>query len=138
MIDRIGTARDILDEEIPGIDSSVLRPTRNVKKLQPLEKTDRKKEDRALEKSERANAPALPGIKITDPMESEVKIDRIKEINRQNPPQFRVSQTWSALRGLARQFRISPQLSSLAGLREFMQMVSRSPQFERIAGPARF
>ena len=63
-------------------------------------------------------------------MESEVKIDRIKEINRQNLPQFRISQTGSALRGLARQFRISPQLSSLAGLREFMQMVSRSPQFD--------
>ena len=92
MIDRIRTARNILDEEIPGIDSSVHRPTRYVKKLQPLEETDQKKENRELEKGERASAPGLPGIKIADPMESELKIDRIKEINRQSLPQFRFSE----------------------------------------------
>ena len=51
LIDRIRTTRrrNILDEEIPEIDSPVLRPTRYVKKPQPLEETDRKKEIRELE-----------------------------------------------------------------------------------------
>ena len=90
----------------------------------------------------RASAPELPEIKITDPMETErkVKISRIKEINRQSRLQFR-TQTASPLRGFARQFRISPLLSSVAGPREFMQMIipeKSSIWWERIAGPGWF
>ena len=131
LIDRIQTTRDTLDEEIPEIDSPVLRSTRYVKKPQSPVETDRKKEIRELEEmlglrssKKRASAPELPEIKITDPMETErkVKISRIKEINRQSRLQFR-TQTASPLRGFARQFRISPLLSSVAGPREFMQMI---------------
>ena len=138
LIVRIRTTRrrNILDEEIPEIDSPVLRPTRYGKKPQPPKETDRKKEIRELEEmlslrssKKRASAPALPEIKITDPMEKErkVKINRIKEINRQSRLQFRITQTASALRGFARQFRVSPLLSSVAEPREFMQMVR--PEF---------
>ena len=138
--------KNILDEEIPEIDSRVLRATSYVKKPEPLEETDRKQEIRELEEmlglrssKKRASAPALPGIKITDSMEleREGKINRIKEINRQSRPQFRISQTGSALRGFESQLKISPRLSSLEV--EVLNLKPNSSIWrERIARPARF
>lgn len=132
MIERIGTAANILDEEIPDIDSPVLSPTRYVKKKPPEQTTEqRKKEIRELEEmlglrktrtcvaSTSLSASALPEIKITDPeeVERDMKINGIKEINR-GRNQFNVTQTASALRGFARQFR--NLITSLSGPRELM------------------
>ena len=124
LIDRIRTARNILDEEIPEIDSPILRPTRYVKPQESLEERDRKMEIRELEemlglrRNRHISRPEMP-----EEVERDLKIKRIREINRQSRPQFRVTQSASALRGFARHFRILPLQSSLAGPREFMQMV---------------
>ena len=124
LIDRIRTARNILDEEIPEIDSPILRPTRYVKPQESSEERDRKMEIRELEemlglrRNRHISRPEMP-----EEVERDLKIKRIKEINRQSRPQFRVTQSASALRGFARHFRILPLQSSLAGPREFMQMV---------------
>ena len=80
LIDRIRTATNILDEEIPDIDSPVLSPTRYVKKKPPEQTTEQqKKEIRELEEmlglrktrtcvaSASLSTSALPEIKITDP-----------------------------------------------------------------------
>ena len=135
LIDRIRTATNILDEEIPDIDSPVLSPTRYVKKKPPKQTTEqRKKEIRELEEmlglrktrtcgaSASLSASALPEIKITDPeeVERDMKINGIKEINR-GRNQFNVTQTASALRGFARQFRNLSK--SFSGPRELMQIV---------------
>ena len=46
LIDKIRTAKGILDEEIPEIDSPILRPTRYVKPQGAPKERDRKKEIR--------------------------------------------------------------------------------------------
>ena len=103
-IDKQHTNSKKYSEEIPEIDSPVPRATRYVKKPEPLEETDRKQEIRELEKmlglrssKKRASAPALRELTITASIETERegKINRIKEINRQSRPQFRISQTGS-------------------------------------------
>ena len=114
-----------MDEEIPEIDSPILRPAKYVKTQEPLEERDRKKEIRELEEmlGLRPNRHILrPDMKITYPeeVEPDLKIKRIKEIQSRQP-QFRVTQSASALRGFARHFRIWGP--SLSGPREFMQMV---------------
>ena len=69
-----------------------------------------------------ATSVMLPEIKISDPeeVEREIRINRIKEINRQHLP-FNVTQTTNALLGFARQFRIAG--ISGVGPRELMKMV---------------
>ena len=85
LIDKIRTARNILDEEIPEIDSPILRPTKYVKTQEPPEERDRKKEIRELEEmlGLRPNRHiSRPEMKITNPeeVERDLKIKRIKEI----------------------------------------------------------
>ena len=77
LIDRIRTARNILDEEIPEIDSPILRPTRYVKPQETREERDRKKEIRELEEMLRLR-PKIPEMKLTNPeeLERDLKIKR--------------------------------------------------------------
>ena len=78
LIDKIRTARNILDEEIPEIDSPILRPTRYVKPQETPEERDRKKEIRQLEEM-LGLRPKSPEMKITYPeeVERDLKIKRI-------------------------------------------------------------
>ena len=127
LIDRIRTATNILDEEIPETEAPILRLTRYEKpEITNDGAIERKKEIRELEemlglRGSRKKSVA-PEIKITDPeeVEREIRINRIKEINGRRP-RF-ITTTWaSALRGFAKEFRIEG--ISGFGPREFMQMV---------------
>ena len=74
LIDKIRTAKNILDEEIPEIDSPILRPTIYVKPQESPEERHRKKEIRELEKmlGLRPNHHiSRPEMKITYPEEVE-------------------------------------------------------------------
>ena len=85
LIDKIRTAKNILDEEIPEIDSPILRPTRYVKPQETREERDRKKEIRELEEMLGLRPISRPEMKLTNPeeVERDLKIKRIKEINRE-------------------------------------------------------
>ena len=115
----------ILDEEIPEIDSEILKPTKYIKpRIDEDEVNKRKREIRKLEEMLGLKRPGHlnPEIKVWTPKEENLhrKIRKIKEINRRR---LRITETASALRGFARQFRIEgiPR----HGPREFMQMAKR-------------
>ena len=115
----------ILDEEIPEIDSEILKPRKYIKpSIDEDEAKKRKREIRKLEEMLRLKRPGHlnPEIKVWTPKEENLhrKIRKIKEINRRR---LRITETASALRGFARQFRIEgiPR----HGPREFMQMAKR-------------
>ena len=128
LIDRIRTATNILDEEIPETEAPSLRPTRYKKpEITNDGAIERKKEIRELEEMlglRGSREKRAPEIKITDPeeVEREIRINRIKEINGRRP-RFITTTRASALRGFAREFRIEG--ISGFGPREFMQMVKR-------------
>ena len=129
LIGRIRTATNILYEEIPEIDSPALRPTRYVKKPQPPEETDRNRKVRELEdvlglrsSKKRASAPALPEIKIPILWKRDERWSSAEsEINRHAGPTS--IQNHSDGESVAQFREMSSLLSSLAGPREFMQMV---------------
>ena len=114
----------ILDEEIPEIDSEILKPTKYIKpRIDEDEAKKRKKEIRKLEEMlGLRQRRIIPEIKVWTPKEENLhrKIRKIKEINRRR---LRIHETASALRGFARQFRIEgiPR----HGPREFMQIARR-------------
>ena len=115
----------ILDEEIPEIDSEILKPTNYIKpRIDEDEAKNRKREIRKLEEMLGLKRPGHlnPEIKVWTPKEENLhrKIRKIKEINRRR---LRITETVSALRGFARQFRIEgiPRHAP----REFMQMTRR-------------
>ena len=114
----------ILDEEIPEIDSEILKPTKYIKPRIDEDEAKRKKEIRKLEEMLGLKRPGHlnPEIKVWTPKEEYLqrKIRKIKEINRRR---LRIAETASALRGFTRQFRIEgiPRHAP----REFMQMARR-------------
>ena len=115
----------ILDEEIPEIDSEILKPTKYIKpRIDEDEAKKRKREIRKLEEMLGLKRPGHlnPEIKVWTPKEENLhrKIRKIKEINRRR---LKITETASALRGFARQFRIEgiPRHAP----REFMQMAKR-------------
>ena len=115
----------ILDEEIPEIDSEILKPTKYIKpRIDEDEVNKRKREIRKLEEMLGLKRPGHlnPEIKVWAPKEENLhrKIRKIKEINRRR---LRITETASALRGFTRQFRIEgiPRHAP----REFMQMTKR-------------
>ena len=115
----------ILDEEIPEIDSEILKPTKYIKpRIDEDEVNKRKREIRKLEEMLGLKRPRHlnPEIKVWTPKEENLhrKIRKIKEINRRR---LRITETASALRGFTRQFRIEgiPRHAP----REFMQMAKR-------------
>ena len=114
----------ILDEEIPEIDSEILKPTKYIKPRIDEDEAKRKKEIRKLEEMLGLKRPGHlnPEIKVWVPKEENIhrKIRKIKEINRRR---LRIAETASALRGFTRQFRIEGIPSY--GPREFMQMARR-------------
>ena len=111
----------ILDEEIPEIDSEILKPTKYIKPRIDEDEAKRKREIRKLEEMLGLKRPGHlnPEIKVWTPKEETIqrKIRKIKEINRRR---LRITETASALRGFTRQFRIEgiPRHAP----REFMQM----------------
>ena len=108
----------ILDEEIPEINSEILKPTKYVKpRIDEAKAKKRKREIRKLEEMLGLKRP--PEIKVWTPKEENLH-RKIKEIGR---IRLRISETASALRGFARQFRIEgiPR----HGPREFMQIARR-------------
>lgn len=113
LIDLLNRNRNnILDEEVPDIGAPVLKTTRYVEPRSSDRVCERKNEIRELEemlglRKSSSKTRNNPIIKITGPdeVEKQLKINRIKEINRQSP-RFRITQTASALRGFARQIRI--------------------------------
>ena len=115
----------ILDEEIPEIDSEILKPTKYTKpRIDEDEVNKRKREIRKLEEMLGLKRPGHlnPEIKVCTPKEENLqrKIRKIKEINRRR---LRITETASALRGFTRQFRIEgiPRHAP----REFIQMAKR-------------
>ena len=115
----------ILDEEIPEIDSEILKPTKYIKpRIDEDEAKDRKREIRKLEEMLGLKRPGHlnPEIKVWTPKEENLhrKIRKIKEINRRR---LKITETVSALRGFTRQFRIEG--IPLHAPREFMQMTRR-------------
>ena len=114
----------ILDEEIPEIDSEILKPTKYIKpRIDEDEVNKRKKEIRELEEMlGLRRRRIIPEIKVWTPKEEKIqrKIRKIKEINRRR---LRIHETASALRGFTRQFRIEgiPRHAP----REFMQIARR-------------
>ena len=115
----------ILDEEIPEIDSEILKPTKYIKpRIDEDEAKKRKREIRKLEEMLGLKRPGHlnPEIKVWTPKEENLhrKIRKIKEINRRR---LRITETVSALRGFARQFQIEgiPRHDP----REFMQLAQR-------------
>ena len=115
----------ILDEEIPEIDSEILKPTKYIKPR--IDEDEAKKRKREIRKLEEMLGLKLPGhlnpeIKVWNPEEENLhrKIRKIKEINRRR---LRITETASALRGFTRQFRIEGIARHAP--REFMQMVKR-------------
>ena len=113
----------ILDEEIPEIDSEILKPTKYKPRIDEDE-AKRKREIRKLEEMLGLKRPGHlnPEIKVWTPKEEilQRKIRKIKEINRRR---LRIAETASALRGFTRQFRIEgiPRHAP----REFMQIARR-------------
>ena len=115
----------ILDEEIPEIDSEILKPTKYIK---PRIDEDEAKQKIKLEIRKLEEMLGLrqrriiPEIKVWTPKEEKIqrKIRKIKEINRRR---LKIAETASALRGFTRQFRIEgiPHHAP----REFMQMARR-------------
>ena len=97
----------ILDEEIPEIDSEILKPTKYIKpRIAEDEVNKRKKEIRELEEMlGLRRRRIIPEIKVWTPKEEKLqrKIRKIKEINRRR---LKIAETASALRGFTRQFRI--------------------------------
>ena len=113
----------ILDEEIPEIDSEILKPTKYIKPRIDEDEATRKREIRKLEEMlELRQRRIIPEIKVWTPKEENLhrKIRKIKEINRRR---LRITETASALRGFTRQFRI--ERIPRHGPREFMQMARR-------------
>ena len=114
----------ILDEEIPEMDSEILKPTKYIKPRIDEDEAKRKREIRKLEEMLGLKRPGHlnPEIKVWTPKEENLhrKIRKIKEINRRR---LRITETASALRGFTRQFRIEgiPRHAP----REFMQMAKR-------------
>ena len=114
----------IPDEEIPEIDSEILKPTKYIKpRIDEDEANKRKREIRKLEEMlGLRQRRIIPEIKVWTPKEENLhrKIRKIKEINRRR---LRITETASALRGFTRQFRIEgiPRHAP----REFMQMARR-------------
>ena len=114
----------ILDEEIPEIDSEILKPTKYIKpRIDEDEVNMRKKEIRELEEMlGLRRRRIIPEIKVWTPKEEKLqrKIRKIKEINRRR---LKIAETASALRGFTRQFRIEgiPRHAP----REFMQIARR-------------
>ena len=113
----------ILDEEIPAIDSEILKPTKYSKPRIDEDEAKRKKEIRELEEMlGLRRRRIIPEIKVWTPKEEKIqrKIRKIKEINRRR---LKIAETASALRGFTRQFRIEgiPRHAP----REFMQMARR-------------
>ena len=114
----------ILDEEIPEIDSEILKPTKYIKpRIDEDEVNKRKKEIRELEEMlGLRRRRIIPEIKVWTPKEEKIqrKIRKIKEINRRR---LKIAETASALRGFTRQFRIEgiPRHAP----REFMQIARR-------------
>ena len=122
----------ILDEINPEINSEILKPTKYVApdrreaKRQKEEAKSVKREIRELEEMlGLRRRRIIPEIKVWTPEEENLhrKIRKIKEINRRR---LRITETVSALRGFARQFRIEgiPR----HGPREFMQIARRDIQ----------
>ena len=115
----------ILDEEIPEIDSEILKPTKYIKpRIDEDEVNKRKKEIRELEEMlGLRRRRIIPEIKVWTPKEEKFqrKIRKIKEINRRR---LKIAETASALRGFTRQFRIEgiPRHAP----REFMQIARRN------------
>ena len=113
----------ILDEEIPEMDSEILKPTKYKPRIDK-EEAKRKKEIRKLEEMLGLKRPGHlnPEIKVWTPKEEKLqrKIRKIKEINRRR---LKIAETASALRGFTRQFRIEgiPRHAP----REFMQIARR-------------
>ena len=112
----------ILDEEIPEIDSEILKPTKYKPRINEDE-VKRKKEIRELEEMlGLRRRRIIPEIKVWTPKEEKIqrKIRKIKEINRRR---LKIAETASALRGFTRQFRIEgiPRHAP----REFMQIARR-------------
>ena len=112
----------ILDEEIPEIDSEILKPTKYKPRIDEDE-VKRKKEIRELEEMlGLRRRRIIPEIKVWTPKEEKLqrKIRKIKEINRRR---LRITETASALRGFTRQFRIEgiPRHAP----REFMQIARK-------------
>ena len=113
----------ILDEEIPEIDSEILKPTKYKPRIDEDE-VKRKKEIRELEEMlGLRRRRIIPEIKVWTPKEEKLqrKIRKIKEINRRR---LRITETASALRGFTRQFRIEgiPRHAP----REFMQIARKN------------
>ena len=108
----------ILDEEIPEINSEIIKPTKYIKpRIDEDEAKKRKREIREHEEMLGLKRP--PEIKVWTPEEENLH-RKIKEIGRRR---LRITETASALRGFARQFRIEgiPR----HGPREFMQIARR-------------
>ena len=117
----------ILDEEIPEMDSEILKPTKYIKpRIDEDEANKRKREIRKLEELlGLRQRRIIPEIKVWTPKEENLhrKIRKIKEINRRR---LRITETASALRVFARQFRIEgiPRHAP----KEFMQSARRESQ----------
>ena len=113
----------ILDEEIPEMDSEILKPTKYKPRIDKDE-AKRKTEIRKLEEMLGLKRPGHlnPEIKVWTPKEEKLqrKIRKIKEINRRR---LKIAETASALRGFTRQFRIEgiPRHAP----REFMQIARK-------------
>ena len=114
----------ILDEEIPEMDSEILKPTKYIKpRIDEDEANKRKREIRKLEELlGLRQRRIIPEIKVWTAKEENLhrKIRKINEINRRR---LRITETASALRGFTRQFRIEriPRHAP----REFMQIARR-------------
>ena len=112
----------ILDEEIPEIDSEILKPTKYIKPR--IDEDETKKQKWEIRKLEEMlglrQRRIIPEIKVWTPREENLqrKIRKIKEINRRR---LKITETASALRGFTRQFRIEgiPRHAP----REFLQKV---------------
>ena len=112
----------ILDEINPEINSEILKPTKYVapqKEEEQKIKSDIRELEEMLGLRRRR---IIPEIKVWNPEEENLhrKIRKIKDINRRR---LRITETVSALRGFARQFRI--EVIPRHGPREFMQLARR-------------
>jgi hypothetical protein len=115
-IDSKRNSSNILDEDVPITQSPILKPSAYL----PPAKDEIKDEIKDLEVMLGLRSP--PKIKITSPEETERdrRIREIKELNKRRP-RITTSRTASALRGFARQYRITADV--VAGAREFLQTV---------------
>ena len=85
LFDRIRTARNILDEEIPEIDSPVLRSTSYMKPQEPPGEKEIKQEIRELKEMlglRQSSRPKILEMKITNPEEVERDYCLIKDMSR--------------------------------------------------------